>query len=45
MAKKRDAVKDGLRQDKEVKWLKIVAKDLKWPADGGKTYAAVLEWK
>ena len=29
MAKKRDAVKDGMRQDKEVKRLKIVAKDLK----------------
>ena len=43
--KKWDAVKDGMWQDKEGKWLKIVAKDLKWSADGGKTWATVPEWK
>ncbi|MDQ3047902.1 MAG: hypothetical protein M3R27_10170 [Bacteroidota bacterium] len=44
--KKWDAVKDGMWQDKEGKWLKIVdAKMLKWSADGGKTWADVPEWK
>jgi hypothetical protein len=43
--KKWDAVKDGMWQDKDGKWLKIDAKMLKWSADGGKTWAEVPEWK
>jgi hypothetical protein len=44
--KKWDAVKDGMWQDKDGKWLKIVdAKMLKWSADGGKTWSDVPEWK
>jgi hypothetical protein len=41
-----DVVKDGMWQDKEGKWLKIVDKKmLKWSADGGKTWSDVPEWK
>lgn len=43
--KKWDAVKGGMWQDKEGKWLKIVDKTLKWSADGGKTWGDVPEWK
>ncbi|MDF2436093.1 MAG: hypothetical protein K0Q95_469 [Bacteroidota bacterium] len=44
--KKWEAVKDGMWQDKDGKWLKIVdAKMLKWSADGGKTWSDVPEWK
>jgi opacity protein-like surface antigen len=44
--KKWEAVKEGMWQDKDGKWLKIVdAKMLKWSADGGKTWSDVPEWK
>jgi hypothetical protein len=43
--KKWEAVKDGMWQDKEGKWLKIDSKMLKWSADGGKTWVEVPEWK
>ena len=44
--KKWDAVKDGMWQDKDGKWLKIVdTKMLKWSANGGKTWSDVPEWK
>lgn len=43
--KKWEAVKDGMWQDKDGKWLKIDMKVLKWSADGGKTWAEVPEWK
>jgi hypothetical protein len=43
--KKWEAVKDGMWQDKEGKWLKIDNKMLKWSADGGKTWSDVPEWK
>ena len=39
------ASKDGMWQDKDGKWLKIVSKSLKWSADGGKTWSDVPEWK
>jgi hypothetical protein len=39
------ASKDGMWQDKDGKWLKIVDKMLKWSADGGKTWSDVPEWK
>jgi len=40
-----EMVKDGMWQDKDGKWLKIVDKDLKWSADGGKTWSQVPDWK
>jgi hypothetical protein len=43
--KKWDAVKDGMWQDKDGKWLKIDMEMLKWSADGGKTWSEVPEWK
>jgi hypothetical protein len=38
------ASKDGMWQDKDGKWLKIVGKSLKWSADGGKTWSDVPDW-
>ena len=40
-----NASKDGMWDDKDGKWLKIVSGDLKWSADKGKTWSSVPDWK
>ncbi len=42
--KKWEAVKDGMWQDKDGKWLKISDKKLMWSADSGKTWSEVPDW-